>query len=203
MGDMQAPQITVLPPLNHAAAPAPLPIRPMGLLGIAATTILAGALVGASTNAINGAVSPTYFVNIMGWHGVANVWRASIAEGILEGLVFGVFFALVFTATVGIVTKATCTYAAGVRCLLAILLAVYACWAAGGLIAMGLASFSPEFYRRAFVGVPEDFGQMLRYAWVGGSIWGVEFGGLLSVVIGLVIFSARWRRRTTPVPVQP
>lgn len=171
-----------------------LPLRPFALLGLAASTIVAGAVVGASTNAFNGAISPTYFVTIMRWHDVSDIWRASVAQGIFEGLLFGVFFSLVFTAVVGLVTRATCTYAAGLRCLLIIMLGVYACWIIGGLIAMGLASLSPEFYRRAFIGVPGDFGQMLRYAWVGGSIWGAEFGGVLSMLIGLVLFSFRWRR---------
>ena len=75
-----------------------------------------------------------------------------------------------------------------------IVAATYACWVLGGLIAMGLAALSPEFYRRAFIGVPQEFGPMLRYAWVGGSIWGAEFGGLLSLAIGLVLFRAKWRR---------
>jgi hypothetical protein len=60
---------------------------------------------------------------------------------------------------------------------------------------MGLASLSPDFYRRAFIGVPEEFGEMIRYAWVGGSIWGAQFGGLVSVVVGLVVLRANWRRR--------
>ena len=59
---------------------------------------------------------------------------------------------------------------------------------------MGLATLSPEFYRHSFHGVPEDFGQMLRYAWVGGSIWGIQFGGLASVIVGSVLFRAKWRQ---------
>ncbi len=35
---------------------------------------------------------------------------------------------------------------------------------------------------------------MLRYAWVGGSIWGTELGGLLSVILGVVVLRANWRR---------
>ena len=61
--------------------------------------------------------------------------------------------------------------------------------------AIGMATLSPEFYRRTFIGVPEEFGPMIRYAWVGGSIWGAEFGGLISVVVGLVVMRANWRRQ--------
>ena len=85
----------------------------------------------------------------------------------------------------------------------------YLCWAFGGLAAMGLATLSPDFYRQAFIGVPNEFGAMLRYAWVGGSIWGAELGGLVSVVVGLVVLRANWRRQvmaeaSTPNhPLQP
>ncbi|MCI0462502.1 MAG: hypothetical protein L0Z62_36590 [Gemmataceae bacterium] len=168
--------------------------RPLALVGIALTGILAGAVFGALTNAINGAVSPTYFVNILGWHDVEDVWRASIAQGVFEGLVFGTLFALVFTTGVGIITRGTCTYGFALRYLLGILAAAYLCWALGGLLAMGLAALSPEFYRRAFIGVPEEFGAMLRYAWVGGSILGAQLGGLVCVILGLVIVRAKWRR---------
>jgi len=73
--------------------------------------------------------------------------------------------------------------------------AALVCWAVGGLLGMGLATLSPDFYRHAFIGVPQDFGEMLRYAWVGGSIWGVEFGGFALTVLGSFLFYARWQRR--------
>ncbi len=168
--------------------------RPGALLGVAATAVAGGAVVGGSTNAVNGAVSPLYFREVLGWQDVANVWRASIAQGVFEGLLYGVVFALVFTLVVGIVSKARCPYGFAARRLLGIVAAVYACWVAGGLVAMGLAWLSPEFYRQAFIGVPEDFGPMLRYAWVGGSIWGAMLGALLALPIGSILFAARWRR---------
>jgi hypothetical protein len=64
---------------------------------------------------------------------------------------------------------------------------------------MGLAAPSPEFYRRAFIGVPEEFGPMLGYAWAGGSIWGLELGGLLSVVLGLIVLRGNWLRSRSGV----
>lgn len=168
--------------------------QPLALVLMAATAIVAGAVIGASTNAINGAVSPTYFRNVMRWHEVEHVWRAGIAQGILEGLIYGVVFSVVFTLVVGLVSRARCPFRFALRHLLAMVAAIYGCWAVGGLIAMGLAWLSPEFYRNTFLGVPDEFGPMLRYAWVGGSIWGAILGGLLAVVIGSILFSVRWRR---------
>lgn len=169
-------------------------VRPLTLFGVAVSGVFASAALGAVTNAVNGWVSPLYFVTILRWHGVEDVWRASIAQGIFEGLCFGVFFALVFTAGVGVITRASCSYGFAVRHLLGIVAGALVCWAIGGVAAMGLASLSPEFYRRAFIGVPEETGPMLAYAWVGGSIWGVQLGGLVSVVLGLVVLRANWQR---------
>jgi hypothetical protein len=172
--------------------------RPLALLGLAVTGILTGAALGALTNSINGWVSPLYFRNILNWHDVADVWRASIAQGIFEGLLFGVFLALVFTIVVGVVSKARCSYGFGVVTLILVAVASLVCWAVGGLIGMGLATLSPEFFRHAFRAVPQKFGEMLRYAWVGGSILGIQFGGFVLTVLGSFLFYARWQRRTKP-----
>lgn len=180
--------------MTESATDTNLLVRPLALFGVAVTGVFASAALGAITNAVNGWVSPVYFVTIMRWQEVEDVWRASIAQGIFEGLLFGVFFSLVFTAGVGIITRATSSYGFAVRHLLGIVAGAFACWVIGGLAAMGLASLSPEFYRRAFIGVPSEFGPMLAYSWVGGSIWGVQLGGLVSVVIGLVVVRGNWRR---------
>lgn len=172
------------------------PVRPLALLGVAATRVFSSAALGAATNAVNGLVSPLYFVTILGWQGVENVWRACVAQGIFEGLVFGVLLSLVFTTGVGILTRAGCSYGFAARHLLGIMAGALVCWVLGGLAAMGLATLSPEFYRRAFIGVPTETGPMLAYAWVGGSIWGLELGGLVSVVLGLVVLRGNWRRMT-------
>ena len=177
--------------------------RPFALAGIALCGILAGGFLGGTTNAINGWVSPTYFVNILRWHDVVDVWRASIAQGIFEGLLYGIGFSLLFTIPTGIITSAACSFRFAFKHLLGIISGAYAGWVLGGLAAMGLAMLSPEFYRRAFLGVPQEFEPMLRYAWVGGSIWGLELGALVSVLIGLVVLRANWKRKVTVVESSP
>lgn len=182
-----------------AAAPESIPsTRPVTLFGVALTGVFAGACLGAAINAVNARVSPQYFATVLRWQGVEDVWRASVAQGIFEGLLFGVAFSLVFTAGVGIITRAGCGYGFAVRHLLGIVGGALVCWLLGGVAAMGLAALSPEFYRRAFIGVPEAFGPMLAYAWVGGSIWGVQLGGLISVILGLVVLRGNWHRLQTP-----
>ena len=91
------------------------PSGALTLFGIAVTGVFAGASLGAVTNAVNGWVSPLYFVTILRWRGVEDVWRASIAQGVFEGLLFGASFSLVFTVGVGIITRASCRYGFAVR----------------------------------------------------------------------------------------
>lgn len=174
------------------ATPTP---RPVALFSIALATIAAGGLLGAATNIVNGAVSPTYFVNILRWERVEEVWRAAVALGIFEGLIYGAIFAIIFTIVVGSVSKAQATFAFALKPLATAGGVTLLSWCIGGLLAMGLAALSPGFYRSNFIGVPSEFGAMLRYAWVGGSSWGVLFGAVLSVVIACTMASAEWRRR--------
>jgi hypothetical protein len=165
------------------------------VVAIALTCVVLGALIGGTTNMVNGAVSPQYFKNIMRWDDVTHIWRASVAQGIFEGLIYGVLFAALFAAVYGIVTRGECTYGYAARFLLCCGGAILTCWAIGGMIAMGLAVLSPEFYRNTFIRVPKEFGAMLKYAWVGGSIWGGQIGGVLTGILGSVIFRNTWRRQ--------
>lgn len=168
--------------------------RPTALIYIASAPIVGGTIIGASTNAINGEISPHYFRVILHWQTVVDVWRASVAQGILEGLVYGVVFSVVFTTVVGRASHARCSFAFAFRHILLMILAVYCCWIVGGILAIGLAAFSPEFYRHTFYAVPDEFVPLLCYAWVGGSIWGEMFGSVLTLAIGSILFSEHWRR---------
>src|SRR5262245_22171910 len=95
---------------NFEVAPEQGRSRPLTLFAVMITGVFASAALGAITNSVNGEVSPRYFVTVLGWRGVEDVWRASVAQGIMEGLLFGVFFSVVFTAGVGILTSACCRY---------------------------------------------------------------------------------------------
>src|SRR4051794_21532716 len=92
--------------------------RPLDLAAIAVSGVLAGGFLGATTNAVNGLVSPRYFVTILGWRDVSDVWRASIAQGFFEGLQFGIFSSLIFTTATGIITKAACPLGFAIKPLL-------------------------------------------------------------------------------------
>ena len=111
--------------------------RTDALAALVLTGILAGGLLGAVTNAVNGKVSPTYFIHIMGWSHLENVWRASIAQGVFEGLLFGSFFSLVFTAGVGWISRVQCPYFTALRYLGIIVVVALICWCVGGLAGMG------------------------------------------------------------------
>ncbi|MGE3851216.1 MAG: hypothetical protein AB7K09_05705 [Planctomycetota bacterium] len=184
-----------LPPLPPAPLPKPGPLAPVALFG---TCVAASAVLGAVTNAINGSVSPTYFVTILRWQGVQDVWRACIAQGVFEGLATGVLLGLIVTVATGWISAGRMPAARGVVLVLKIAATAAVLWVVGGLIAMGLATLSPEFYRRAFIGVPEEPDAMLRYAWVGGSIQGVQFGGFVATIVWLVIFRSAWLNEQRP-----
>jgi len=168
--------------------------RPVAIFLAAITFVACGAIIGITTNAINGYVSPLYFVNILEWHDVDNVQRAAIAQGVLEGVLYGFVMGLVFAWNMGSQGHGKVPYGYAAKYIFGTASAVYATYTLGGLVAVGLAALSPDFYRNAFVGVPEAQSEMLSYAWVGGAIWGAVFGGLLCFVVGLAVFRSACRR---------
>lgn len=124
----------------------------------------------------------------MRWQNVNNIWRATVAQGIFEGIIYGVIFAVIFTAVAVHSMKNDYQYLTALKYIGSVAAAILFCWVIGGLLAMGLATLSPEFYRTTFIKVPEDFNEMLKYAWVGGSIWGAVIGTILSGIIACVLF---------------
>lgn len=166
------------------------------LVWVALTCVLTGGIVGAVTNMINSAVSPYYFKAIMQWD-FENIWTAVVAQGIMEGIIYGVIFAAVFTTSFAMVTKGLAPYSFALPHLVKIMALVFLCWAIGGLLAMLLALLSPDFYKVNFPTTPEARDEMLKFAWVGGSIWGGMFGGLLSTILGALVLKSSWTKLLT------
>lgn len=154
--------------------------------------IVGGGLLGAVTNFINGRVSPLYFQNVMRWRDVADVPRAAIGQGVFEGMISGLIFGTLFVIGVSLISKLHLGIRSSLTYLGLLIGSAMLAWFVGGVLAVCLAWISPEFYRQAFYRVPEDFSSMLRYAWVGGSIWGVQFGGFGLLIIWIVVFRSKW-----------
>jgi tetrahydromethanopterin S-methyltransferase subunit F len=168
-------------------------MKPISILLLWITAIIGAAILGLVTNAINAQVSDLYFRTILGWQNVTDIKRAIVAQGIFEGLICGVVLATLFLAVIAFVSKARCDYLLGLRFIAGLIGTAFLLWVVGGVLAILLVSLSPEFYRSHFIGVPESMPDRIRYAWVGGSIWGVQFGGAAATFIFMALFRARWR----------
>ena len=158
-------------------------------------SIVSGGLLGAVTNFVNGRVSSLYFQNVMRWKDIVDVPRAAVAQGIFEGLVFGLTFGTIFVAAVSIISRLRLRVGHSLCYLGALLGSAFLAWCVGGALALILATISPDFFRHAFIGVPEDIPGLLKYAWVGGSIWGVQFGGFALLIVWIVVFGLKWKAK--------
>ena len=156
--------------------------------------IILPGIIGGLTNLINSIVSPDYFIKIMHWESIKNIIQTAIAQGIYQGIIQGMFFSLVFSCVYIISNKAELTIVSSIKWILFMWLITIALWVLGGIIAILLSVLSPEFYKKTFIGVPDEFGAMIRYAWVGGSIWGVSFGGILVMIIGTLMFRNNYKQ---------
>ena len=168
-------------------------VTPFASLG---TAVLGGGILGALTNAVNGRVSPLYFQRVMRWDDVEDIASATIAQGIFEGLLMGLFLGLVFVVSVSAISKLRADIIEALALLGKIFGSAFIVWIIGGLLAIGLAILSPEFYRSALIGVPEETELLLPYAWVGGSIWGIQFGGFVLLVVWLVVFAIQFKSKS-------
>ena len=168
------------------------------LLGVAVTGVIVSAVLGGLTNIVNGWVCPNFFINVWqaNWPYEWNLRQVAFAQGVLEGLLYGVGFALIYTTGVAVLSRGTCRYRPAVRPMKWIALGAVAGWVLGGFAGLQLAAVRPDVYRSI---TPTDswLVDLLADAWVLGSIWGIELGGLTSTALGLVLF-ARQARSQSP-----
>src|SRR5215217_5539036 len=141
---------------------------PPALVGL---STWAGAVLGFATNAVNGRVSPEYFETVMRWQR-EDVPAYAMVQGMFEGGALGLLFGLVFAVAAAASSRMRCPAGLASGVVWRAMLLALACWAAGGAAGVGLAALAGNWFGANFRGVPPEPGQMLRYAWVGGSIWG-------------------------------
>jgi hypothetical protein len=176
------------------------PPRISSLLLVLPTGMLLSALLGAITNAINGFVSPHYFSIVMGWPNDASLWARSIFQGALEGLAYGLFFSVIFTSVAGFVSRFRLRYREAMPYVFAVCTGALATWLMGGLIGWTWACLDPRSYRSRFPDLPHE--GAAQFGWVGGSIWGIVYGGFFVVIIVTATFVVRWMRATVGTPLR-
>lgn len=166
--------------------------KPLNLILLAVSLIAIGALIGATTNLINGNVSEEYFRIIMGWK-FDGIWKAAVLQGSFEGLIYGLIFSFIFTIGFATITKMKADWKFVKKQLKTIIILIYSFWIMGGIIAIVLAFVFPEGYDQFIYGVPKETLLRIGYAWVGGSIWGGMIGGVISVFYGLLVTNKDWK----------
>jgi hypothetical protein len=153
---------------------------------------VAGAILGALMNTINGQVSSDYFAIVMSWDGQTAGIHA-IAQGALEGfaagLLLGFFFAIVIVAS----THLRCPLSLALRTFALAPAITSVAWFLGGGFGVMLALLWPKLWGFFFIGVPPRV-DLPRFAWVGGSIWGAYAGAVIGLIIASIILHLRWRR---------
>jgi hypothetical protein len=158
------------------------------------TCIALSAAIGALANAISVNISPMFFRAFMPH--VVHIRSAAIAQGILVGLGYGVFFAILLAGVVYFTTRGNFQLAPVLRLIIAYSLLGPAGYVCGALAGMGIAALSPEFYRQTFMGgITGEYSEIIRFAWAGGAFFGIVGGGFLAVILASVAFVGQWRRK--------
>ena len=167
--------------------------KPVNLVILVLLLTGIGGMIGATTNLINGNVSEEYFRRILGWN-FEGIWKAAILQGIFEGLIYGLIFSLIYTTGFAIITKKKGDWKFIKKLLKKLIPIIYGCWLSGGIIALLLSLVFPDEYGHLIRAVPKETIPKIKYAWVGGSIWGGIIGGIISLIYGLIITHKEWRK---------
>ena len=134
---------------------------------------------------------------------------AAVAQGAVEGCVLGLLYGLVLSITAAASARLRCPASLMLATALRTVPIAMACWALGGLGGVAFAAADPHGFRSMFVpggGVPlTDW--LLKYAWVGGSIWGAYGGAGVGAIYASIRLHRQWQAHLeaerTGFPVSP
>jgi hypothetical protein len=167
-----------------------------GAAALCAIGSLGGAVLGILTNAVNGAVSPHFFRDVMQWEDVESIWWAAVGQGAFEGAVRGLAYGLLFVVLICFACGRQAEFRVLIRYALAALCMALMFWVLGGAIAIAIAYVLPDWCSPRFFGPFVEWSLRARYAWVRGSIWGITYGGGLAVVLTYLVYAIREREQT-------
>jgi hypothetical protein len=182
--------------LRYEPAPPVEPARPVAVVVFFFLVCLAGPVIGAITNWINGSVSSQYFCSVMGWWREPDVRSLAVQQGVFEGAIVGLAAAVALTVLVAAITRVRCSLRDGLVWALVICIVDLIAWSLGGAVGLLIAACSPATFRTIVSqGYPPDEPAGLRrFAWVGGSIWGGEIAGPVLVLIVMILLLVRWQK---------
>lgn len=161
--------------------------------------VLAGTLSGALMNALAGVVSPPYFEFLFYMSGSPpgsspfQLWLMGVGQGMLEGLVFGLVLATIFTLFTFFVSNAQCRFGFAARYLPKMMIVATFCWLAGGFNGVMVGIVAPGCIDDLVSMFSASTADRLRFLAVGGAIYGVYAGCLLSLILGCAWFRRDWR----------
>jgi hypothetical protein len=110
--------------------------------------LVIGAALGATTNAINGWIGPSYFIHLLKW--TEDIWIKAVIQGAIEAGLYGLLNAVVFVLIANFFGRGICSVVVVRKYLLNCAVAVSCVWVIGGLIGIFLLpAFSKDLSPRS------------------------------------------------------
>lgn len=162
------------------------------MLALLSVGVSGGALLGVLTNSVNGAVSPQYFRDVMGWSG-SHIWLRAVGEGALEGAGYALAYGILFMILIATVSQRRCRFRTAMRYVGFTFALALGFWLLGGAAAVACAWLFPSVCNPRYFGHNITWPAFGCYAWVRGSIQGIVDGGLASVLITSAVYARRHR----------
>ncbi len=183
------------------------------LLWLVPIGTLAGIAGGAVMNAINGWLSPGYFL-FFDWIGQSltlfsifffdssykiTQWINTVLHGMWEGAVFGLLSSVIYTTVVFVVSRGQCPLRVALRGLFRSVALLGLTSFVFGLNAVLLFFLAPSLLhslggRSVPLQTNSPMEIYVKDTYVDASIWGIYFGGIIAVIVGCIWFSFDWRK---------
>lgn len=136
------------------------------------------------------------------WKNRENIRLCAVVQGIFEGSIDGLAYTIVFLMLLWAVAGWRCHFSSAVSCIRTCLLIALGTWLAGGIYGVAHAVSSPHDFPLQLFGWRDasDSTPVVQYAWVLGSIWGVDFGSIVPIIAVAIRFAMQNRAaaRTEP-----